>query len=215
MDQGNRGQHSYLEHQYVRRRLNEIFGHGGWSLQEEVTRIEGTECEYMGKCVIAIPLEGRPEPALYAGHSHGSPIGNRVDHDQALKAAASGALKRAAINLGDQFGLSLYDGDEGVSAPAEPARLTVSDMLGVLDAITGQDPGSSANDLREALKAEFGIDTMQGHEDKLQDVWNRLDGVIGTLREQGASEDNPASGGDADGAWAYHWPGLIKMGNDE
>ena len=30
-------------------------------------------------------------------------------HDMALKTAESGALKRAATNLGDQFGLSLYN----------------------------------------------------------------------------------------------------------
>jgi hypothetical protein len=29
-------------------------------------------------------------------------------HDLALKSAISGALKRCAVNLGDQFGLSLY-----------------------------------------------------------------------------------------------------------
>jgi hypothetical protein len=31
-------------------------------------------------------------------------------HDNAVKTAASDALKRCAINLGSQFGLSLYDG---------------------------------------------------------------------------------------------------------
>ena len=30
-------------------------------------------------------------------------------HDMAIKTAESDALKRAAINLGTQFGLSLYD----------------------------------------------------------------------------------------------------------
>ena len=36
-------------------------------------------------------------------------------HDMAVKTAESDALKRAAINLGDQFGLSLYK--NGQTAP--------------------------------------------------------------------------------------------------
>ena len=36
-------------------------------------------------------------------------------HDMAVKTAESDALKRAAINLGDQFGLSLYN--NGAVAP--------------------------------------------------------------------------------------------------
>lgn len=42
-----------------------------------------------------------------AGDSQNNP--SRADaHDMAIKTAESQAFKRAAVNLGDQFGLSLY-----------------------------------------------------------------------------------------------------------
>lgn len=51
--------------------------------------------------------------AMYAEAAVGSasgPMNTLGDlHDNALKTAASDALKRCAINLGTQFGLSLYD----------------------------------------------------------------------------------------------------------
>ena len=53
--------------------------------------------------------------AVYTEGSVGSATGPRKYstrgdlHDNALKTAASDALKRCAINLGNQFGLSLYD----------------------------------------------------------------------------------------------------------
>jgi len=50
------------------------------------------------------------------GHWHGAAIGDATNqpgladaHDLALKTADSQALKRAAVNMGDQFGLSLYN----------------------------------------------------------------------------------------------------------
>ena len=44
-------------------------------------------------------------------------------HDLAVKSAVSGALKRCAVNLGTQFGLSLYAG----GATHDVIRVLVSD----------------------------------------------------------------------------------------
>ena len=47
---------------------------------------------------------------MYTESAVGSAIGSRAEaHDNAVKNAATDALKRAAMNLGTQFGLSLYD----------------------------------------------------------------------------------------------------------
>jgi len=105
---------SYLESWDVKAHLIRIFGCGGWSWQvisadlayEEKTEknwsvgykvigrlwISELYCEYTEAAVGSAQLPQRGEA-----------------HDMAIKTAESDALKRAAINLGDQFGLSLYN----------------------------------------------------------------------------------------------------------
>jgi recombination DNA repair RAD52 pathway protein len=48
------------------------------------------------------------QDVTYTEAAAGSSRGH-VDWDMAVKTAETDALKRAAINLGDQFGLSLYN----------------------------------------------------------------------------------------------------------
>ena len=122
---------AHLEAWDVRRWLTRIFGFGGWD--DEILSVE---------CIHSVtsPIGNDPAPlkhrctAVYrvtmrltvkdqwgnvVGHWEDGATGEGVNqvsvgdaHDLAFKAAVSQALKRCAVNLGDQFGLSLYnDGD--------------------------------------------------------------------------------------------------------
>lgn len=120
-----RGQ-SHLEAWDVRRTLNRIFGFGGWDLLTKqlavVAQIEIPPSQPNGKprWTVVYTAEVRLEiknpdgsiGAVYedgaAGDSQNQPsLGDA--HDQALKTALSQGLKRCVVNLGDQFGLSLYN----------------------------------------------------------------------------------------------------------
>lgn len=119
---------SYVESWDIRSNLNKIFGIARWSeelLSEELVLEEAEQKEnrsgkpytaYTVAYRTAIQLtvcavDGTPMASYFGsavGASQNQP--NRVDaHDHALKSSASGALKRAAVNLGDRFGLSLYN----------------------------------------------------------------------------------------------------------
>jgi len=111
---------SHLEAWDIRAHLNRIFGFANWSAEvvdlqlafEETGKSEGrwNVC-YRATVKLEVnspegyPLATYTEAA--AGDATNYP--SRAEaHDQAIKTAESQALKRAAVNLGDQFGLSLY-----------------------------------------------------------------------------------------------------------
>lgn len=105
---------SYLEAWDVKAHLIRIFGFGGWSW--EVLSAElAFEDERDGKWNVGYRVIGclRIE-SLYCVYTEAA-VGSATlpqrgeAHDMAIKTAESDALKRAAINLGTQFGLSLYD----------------------------------------------------------------------------------------------------------
>lgn len=119
---------AHLEAWDVRRWLTRIFGFGGWD--DEILSMD---------CIHSVtsPIGNDPSPlkhrctAVYRvtmrlivkdqcgnvlGHWDDGATGEGINqvsvgdaHDLALKAALSQALKRCAVNLGDQFGLSLYN----------------------------------------------------------------------------------------------------------
>lgn len=117
---------SYLESWDVRAHLTRIFGFGNFDA-EMIDAALMFQRDYMGGKdgdtamwevayrvtfrLVVRDAKGN-EIARYTEGAVGSASGS-VDlgglHDNALKTAASDALKRCAINLGTQFGLSLYD----------------------------------------------------------------------------------------------------------
>lgn len=111
---------SYLETWDVKAHLIRIFGFGQWSWNV-LSAEQVFEQEITGKWNVAYKVLGRLEihatKACYSEAAIGSAtLPQRGEaHDMAIKTAESDALKRAAINLGDQFGLSLYN--NGSSAP--------------------------------------------------------------------------------------------------
>lgn len=113
---------SYLEAWDVRRTMNRIFGFGSWSAEitsmelvseREVTQRNGKpgwNVVYRAQCRISFGdlFEGGCTYTEWAAGDSTNPVLYEA-HDQAIKTAESQAFKRCAMNLGDQFGLSLYN----------------------------------------------------------------------------------------------------------
>ena len=115
---------SYLEAWDVRAHLIRMFDFGGWSFdvlscelayEETVQSTKGGENWSVGYKVIGrLVIHGigaNGENASYTEAAVGpATLPARGEaHDMAAKTAESDALKRCAMNLGTQFGLSLYD----------------------------------------------------------------------------------------------------------
>lgn len=112
---------AYLETFDVIAHLTRIFGFEGWSKEVEYAPIyeekrtgdkTGWDVAYSAKCRLTIyDPSGNPVSVhedVATGQAQNQP--SRGDaHDLAIKSAVSDALKRAAKDLGNQFGNSLYD----------------------------------------------------------------------------------------------------------
>lgn len=135
---------NHLEAWDVRRHLLRHFGYGGWSYSNDtqlVREIEHPSEQPSGRSRWTVVY--RSKIRLEIRDPYGNPIaffeeyaaGDAANqksigdaHDQAIKTAESQALKRAATNLGDQYGLALYDGgghllEGGVVRPVVQATL--------------------------------------------------------------------------------------------
>lgn len=105
---------SYLEAWDVRAHLIRIFGFGGWSSVVESAELafeENVNGKWSVGYKVILRLTVHDLGCYYTEAAIGSSTqGSRGEaHDMAIKTAESDALKRAAVNLGTQFGLSLYD----------------------------------------------------------------------------------------------------------
>ena len=112
---------SYLEAWDVKAHLIRIFGFGGWSWNVTTADIAFEDQNDKGQWQVGYKVIGtlliHSLKCEYTEAAIGSAsLPQRGEaHDMAIKTAESDALKRAAINLGDQFGLSLYN--SGATAP--------------------------------------------------------------------------------------------------
>ena len=112
---------SYLEAWDVKAHLIRIFGFGGWSwnvIKADLAFEEQfglTEKNDKGMWNVAYKVIGTLSFVDLSSSYTEAAIGiaflptRGEAHDMAIKTAESDALKRAAINLGTQFGLSLYN----------------------------------------------------------------------------------------------------------
>ena len=101
--EGGRGMSlSYVEGHYVIRRLNDIFGFGGW--ESAIEKLEDLPADAKGRpqCRAIVTLRAGSWACSDVGYGGG-------DHEKACKEAVTDALKRCARNLGDGFGLALYE----------------------------------------------------------------------------------------------------------
>ena len=142
---------SNVEAYDIRAHLTRVFGFANWSLtnvepavmlyeQETTTRAgkPAFKVAYRATVCLSISDIDSVHLASYVGSAVGEsimPDFKRGDaHDMALKTAESQAMKRAAINLGDQFGLSLYQkGNTGplVGALVVTNRTTMGEQFPV------------------------------------------------------------------------------------
>ena len=113
---------SYVEAWHIKRTLTRIFGFGGWSAEvleaehmftEEAPTNRGVNYHVGYKVLMRLTIvDTYGMPTCFTEAAVGSATLPQLGeaHDMAVKTAESDALKRCAINLGDQFGLSLYNG---------------------------------------------------------------------------------------------------------
>lgn len=117
--------HSHVSQQDVTAHLIRVFGFGGFDTQIltwepifETARVDNAGkptgrwdvCYRASIRLTVYDLNGDVAGVYEDGATHTAQNQNRGDaHDLAAKSSLSLAKKRAAINLGDQFGLSLYN----------------------------------------------------------------------------------------------------------
>jgi recombination DNA repair RAD52 pathway protein len=113
---------SHVEAWDIRRTMNRIFGFANWSSrvdqmelvsEREVTQRNGKtgwNVVYRARCTLEIGDSFMSGSGSYTEWAAGDATNPTLAdaHDQAIKTAESQAFKRCAVNLGDQFGLSLY-----------------------------------------------------------------------------------------------------------
>jgi recombination DNA repair RAD52 pathway protein len=122
---------SYLEAWDVKAHLIRVFGFGRWSANVLQTDLAFEEQNEKGQRNVGyrvlLELKIHSFGCSYTEAAVGSAtLSQRGEaHDMAIKTAESDALKRAAINLGDQFGLSLYN--NGATAPVVITTLDGTD----------------------------------------------------------------------------------------
>lgn len=154
---------SYLESWDVRAALIRVFGFGNFDLTTEhvhqcyVRDVEvgqnknpGIDVAYLVTMKLTIKDPDGEAIATYSETAVGSAVGsvNYGDlHDNAVKQASSDALKRCAINLGTQFGLSLYnDGSR-----QDVVRVTLVHPDGATVCIEPQAPGAAVTPEQQAV----------------------------------------------------------------
>ena len=101
---------AYLESWHVIQEANRIFGFDGWSSETIYTLCvsDTNPITYIAK--VKITVTDIVKEGTGAGHGRMGSIGEK--HELAIKEAESDARKRALMQFGDQFGLSLYDKDK-------------------------------------------------------------------------------------------------------
>ena len=102
---------AYVEGYHVIAEANRIFGFGNWSSQTiETTCVqnEPKAVSYIAK--VRITVGDVIREGTGAGHGNQTNHGN--NHESAIKEAETDARKRAFMQFGNQFGLSLYNGKD-------------------------------------------------------------------------------------------------------
>ena len=162
---GGGRQLSYLEAWDVKAHLNRIFGFLNWSSDVIESSLAFEEKNEKGQWHVAYKVTLRLRihtnyiPATtYTESAVGfSTLPSRGEaHDMAIKTAESDALKRAAINLGTQFGLSLYNNGSpkdvvGTTLDREPV-----DNVVIVEPVVEEEPEDNVwiTEMRTAVESK-------------------------------------------------------------
>lgn len=162
---------SFLEAWDVKAHLNRIFGFLNWSAEVLTAELAFEEKNEKGqwnvgyKVVLRLTIGEGFGSATYTEAAVGSAsLPQRGEaHDMAVKTAESDALKRAAINLGTQFGLSLYDNGSLKDVVGRTLDIatpdTMSDPNPATDA-TGE-PATPVTEISDSVGVEVWIEEMK------------------------------------------------------
>jgi hypothetical protein len=177
---------AHVEAWDIRRTMNHIFGFGNWSAdvtemvliaENPTTTKQGKPAWnviYRAKCTLRIgePFDGGASYTEWAAGEATNPVLGDA-HDQAIKTAESQALKRCAVNLGDQFGLSLYKHgsteatvgetlgqtfDDAEKVPVWVAAFEAAESLEQINDVAGKIKGASISRAdRSSLLMAYGV----------------------------------------------------------
>ena len=107
---------AYVESWHVIQEANRIFGFDGWSSETiELKQVSESKDSYNNTIIsynakVRVTVGDVVKEGIGSGHGRGKGIDGEK-HESAAKEAESDARKRALMQFGDQFGLSLYDKD--------------------------------------------------------------------------------------------------------
>ena len=109
----------YVKGNYVKNKLNEVFGIGNWSYTYELSAMKSQNAKlnitelvgYMAKVTLTIKQNGEELVLndIGTGQLSKNDYGNE---DKARKGAITDGLKRCAVNLGATFGLNIVEESE-------------------------------------------------------------------------------------------------------
>ena len=155
--QGNM-QLAYLESWYVINEANRIFGFDGW--QSETVQLDCVQSDdfcvtYIAKVKVTIGDVIRE--GVGAGHGKGKSVNLGDKHESAVKEAESDARKRAFMQFGSQFGLSLYDRTKAWKNPKKDRTPVSTQNLTVVakDAILKADTRERLDKCAESLEVRY------------------------------------------------------------
>ena len=116
----------YLESWHVIREANRVFDYDWTSetIQLDLVNADKFCVTYIAK--VRVTVGTIVKEGIGAGHGRGEnvPIGDK--HESAAKEAESDARKRALMQFGDQFGLSLYDKEKNWQKTTPPVNNSVT-----------------------------------------------------------------------------------------
>lgn len=171
---------AYLESWYVINEANRIFGFDGW--QSETVQLDCVQSDefcvtYIAKVKVTIGNVIRE--GVGAGHGKGKSVNLGDKHESAVKEAESDARKRAFMQFGSQFGLSLYDRTKAWKNPKKDRTPVSTQNLTVVakDAILKADTRARLNKCAESLEVRYTNGQIP------QDDYNDLCDLIKTRKE--------------------------------
>ena len=180
---------SYVESWYVIGQLNEVFGFDGWDREtvsltciQQDTNQKGTpRVAYTAQCILTVRFpEGQSITRVGTGFGNGFDSDPGKAHESAIKEAESDAMKRAAMTLGNRFGLALYDKTKANVMDAGDAERLLSkkaadrwkQLGGTKDQWMQLDASMKASAVANPGIASFVMDTFQEGVKDLQGIYD-------------------------------------------
>ena len=158
---GNRSgalQLAYVESWHVIKEATRIFGFDGW--QSETVQLDCVQSDdfcvtYIAK--VRVTVGDVIKEGVGAGHGKGERVNLGDKHESAVKEAESDARKRAFMQFGNQFGLSLYDSKKAWKNPKKDRTPVSTQNLTVVakDAILKADTRQRLDKCAESLEVRY------------------------------------------------------------